>query len=144
MKHCTYCGKEYSDEVGACPIDGEPLQLVGVHIPEPRSSEVKIAWNKDLSGYIWPWLEPLFGFLLVISGIKTVIKHEYHDHSFVYRGVVADFAGVLMLLGAILLFRGRVWRKRGWANWMVLDKVVGAVVGVGILYFIVMRFVSIL
>lgn len=102
------------------------------------------AWNKDLSGYIWPWLEPVFGVFLVFGGVRTIIKHEFHDHKFVYHGDVADFAGVLMLFGAVLLFRGRVWRKRGWANWTALDKVVGAIVGLGILYFIVMRFVSIM
>jgi hypothetical protein len=144
MKHCTYCGKEYPDEAEACQIDGEPLQLVEVHIPETQPQKVKRALNKNLSGYIWPWLEPVLGVLFVFEGVKTIIKHEYHDHLFVYHGVVADFAGVLMLLGAFLLFRGLAWRKRGWVNWTVLDKVVGAVVGVGILYFIVMRFVSIL
>jgi hypothetical protein len=101
-------------------------------------------WNKDLSGYVWPWLEPILGVFLVFSGIKTIITHEYRYRMWVYHGVVADCAGVLMLLGAFLLFRGRVWRKRGWENWNVLDKVVGAIVGVGMLYFIVMRFVSIL
>ena len=102
------------------------------------------AWNKDLSGYVWPWLEPIFAVLLVFGGVQTIIKHEFHDRSFVYHGPVAVFAGVLMLLGAFLLFRGRVWRKRAWANWVVLDKVVGAIVALGILYFIVMRFISIM
>jgi hypothetical protein len=102
------------------------------------------AWNKDLSGYIWPWLEPVLGVFLVFGGAKTIIKHEFHDHSFAYRGAVADFAGVLMLLGAFLLFRGRVWRNRGWVNWTVLDKMVGVIVGLGIMYFIAMRFVSII
>ena len=102
------------------------------------------AWNKDLSGYIWPWLEPVLGVLLVFGGVRTIITHEYHHKMWVYHGAVADFAGILMLLGAFLLFRGRAWRKRGWNNWTVLDKVVGAIVGVGLLCFIVARFVSIL
>lgn len=80
----------------------------------------------------------------MFGGIKTIIAHEYRYRMWVYHGAVADFAGVLMLLGAFLLFRGRAWRKRGWNNWTILDKVVGAIVGLGILYFIVMRFVSIL
>jgi hypothetical protein len=102
------------------------------------------AWNKDLSGYIWLWLEPILGVVLVFGGVKTIFTHEYRYRMWVYRGAVADFAGILMLLGAFLLFRGRVWRKRGWDNWTILDKVVGAIVGLGILYFIAMRFVSIL
>ena len=144
MKQCSYCGKEYSDEVVVCPVDGETLQLVGARIPEPQPREVMSAWNKDLSGYIWPWLEPLLGAFFVFEGIKTIIAHEYRYRMWVYHGVTADFAGVLMLLGAFLLFRGRVWRRRGWNNWTILDKVVGAVVGAGFLFFIVMRWVSIL
>jgi hypothetical protein len=30
MKHCTYCGKEYPDDVvGVCPVDGNPLRGAG-------------------------------------------------------------------------------------------------------------------
>jgi membrane protease YdiL (CAAX protease family) len=25
MKRCTYCGKEYSDEISQCPVDGQPV-----------------------------------------------------------------------------------------------------------------------
>jgi hypothetical protein len=102
------------------------------------------ASNKNVSGYIWPWLEPLFGALLVYDGVKTLVTHDYRYRMWHYHGITADFAGVLMLLGAFLLFRGRAWRKRGWENWTVLDKAVGAIIGLGGLYFIVMRFVSIL
>src|SRR5215813_408648 len=101
-------------------------------------------WNKDLRGYIWPWLEPLFGVLLVIAGVKIIIAHEYRYRAWVYHGAVAELAGALMLLGAFLLFRGRAWRNRGWEKWTVLDKVVGAIVGIGILFFIVQRWISIL
>lgn len=102
------------------------------------------AWNKDVSKYIWPWAEPLLAVGFVYLGTKTIITHEFRDRSWTYHGLTADFAGVLMLLGAFLLFRGRVWRKRGWANWTVLDKVAGAIVLLGVLYFIVLRFASIL
>lgn len=104
------------------------------------------ASNKQVSGYggILRWLEPITGLLLVIGGVKAIIRHKFYLHSFVYHGVVADFGGFLMLLGAFLFFRGRASRKRGWVNWTVLDKVVGAIVGLGILYFIVIRFVSIM
>ncbi len=63
----------------------------------------------------------------MFSGIKTIITHEYRYRMWVYHGAVAELAGILMLLGAFLLFRGRVWRKRDWVNWTVLDKFVGAV-----------------
>ena len=29
MKHCTYCGKEYPDNLEVCPIDGESLRGTG-------------------------------------------------------------------------------------------------------------------
>jgi hypothetical protein len=102
------------------------------------------AWNKDMSSYIWPWLEPVMGAFLVFAGFRAIIKQEYRYHMWIYHGAIAEFAGVLMLLGAFLLFRGRVWRKRGWENWTRLDKAVGAVVGAGILFFIVQRWIAIL
>src|ERR1700690_81528 len=76
MKQCSYCGKEYSDEIDICPSDGETLQLVGARISEPQPREVRSALNKDLSGYIWPWLEPLLGAFFIFEGIKTIIEHE--------------------------------------------------------------------
>jgi len=36
MKQCTYCGKEYPDELESCPVDAKPLQ----HIGEPPLAEV--------------------------------------------------------------------------------------------------------
>jgi hypothetical protein len=30
MKQCTYCGKEYPDEVSVCVIDGEPVRDVRI------------------------------------------------------------------------------------------------------------------
>lgn len=32
MKHCTYCGKEYPDEIENCPTDGTLLRRVGEQI----------------------------------------------------------------------------------------------------------------
>src|ERR1041385_3332776 len=29
MKSCTFCGKEYSDEVEVCSLDGRPLERIG-------------------------------------------------------------------------------------------------------------------
>jgi len=37
MKHCTYCGKEYPDELEKCPIDGNHLQRTG-EVPETGGS----------------------------------------------------------------------------------------------------------
>src|SRR6266478_6535209 len=46
MKHCTYCGKEYSDEVEVCPTDGKPLQ----HAGEQRAAEPPpaVVPNRDM------------------------------------------------------------------------------------------------
>jgi hypothetical protein len=38
MKKCTYCGKEYSEEIANCIIDGEPVKTVsasGGLLPDP-------------------------------------------------------------------------------------------------------------
>lgn len=41
MKHCNYCGKEYSDELETCPTDGYRLQGVGeAQNPESRKRNV--------------------------------------------------------------------------------------------------------
>ena len=101
-------------------------------------------WNKDLSSCIWPWREPVLGVALVFGGVRTILTHEFHDRTWAYHGFTADFAGVLMLLGAALLFRGRIWRKQGWHTWIVLDKIIGAIVGAGVLYFIAQRWISVL
>jgi hypothetical protein len=101
-------------------------------------------WNKDLSRYIWSWLEPAMGILLFIDGVKTVVTHEYRYRFWAYHGAVAQFAGVLMVLGAFLFFRGFAWQNRGWDNWTVVDKVVGSIVGLGILFFIILRWIPIL
>ena len=144
MKNCTYCGKEYPDDVEFCQIDGQRLGPDSAPAPEPPPSEARQLLTKDLSGYIWPWLEPLMGVFLVYAGIKTIVTQEFHQRMWIYHGAMAEFAGALMLLGAFLLFRGRVWRKRGWNNWMLLDKVAGVIVGGGLLFFMVMRWIAIL
>ena len=42
MKHCTYCGKEYSDEVDVCPLDGKLVRSVEAQTPEPRPRDVQM------------------------------------------------------------------------------------------------------
>jgi hypothetical protein len=101
-------------------------------------------WNKDLGPYVWPWLEPVMGVFFLVYGVRTIITQQYRYRTWVYHGAVAELAGVLMLLGAYLLFRGRVWRKRGWENWNVVDKIVGGIVGVGFVFFIALRWIDIL
>ena len=42
MKYCTYCGKEYADDVSVCPTDGNPVSVIGEaqHSgPSPESQE---------------------------------------------------------------------------------------------------------
>jgi hypothetical protein len=42
MKHCTYCGKEYLNDLEVCPIDGNPLRAAGeVQVPRPLSDGVQ-------------------------------------------------------------------------------------------------------
>src|SRR6478735_5146488 len=40
MKHCTYCGKEYTDDISNCPIDGKPLQPDGLPTSDPHPPPV--------------------------------------------------------------------------------------------------------
>lgn len=39
MKSCTYCGKEYPDDISICPTDGEPLRLAVEMQPAPSTEE---------------------------------------------------------------------------------------------------------
>jgi hypothetical protein len=39
MKNCTYCGKEYADDVSVCPIDGKPVRAIGEADPSPERSQ---------------------------------------------------------------------------------------------------------
>jgi hypothetical protein len=36
MKHCTYCGKEYPDDLESCPVDGKPLEGEGMAQPTAK------------------------------------------------------------------------------------------------------------
>jgi nitrate reductase gamma subunit len=81
-------------------------------------------------------------FLLPWTSVKSVKKQ--HRLLGTYHGAAAEFAGILMLLGAYLLFRGRLFRNRSWNQWTVLDKLVGAIVAIGFLFFIVQRWISVL
>jgi hypothetical protein len=101
-------------------------------------------WNKDFGPYVWPWLEPVMGVFLLVCGVRTIITQEYRYHMWVYHGAMAELAGVMMLLGAYLFFRGKVWRRRGWENWSLADKVVGGIVGAGMVFFAVLRWIDIL
>ena len=38
MKHCSYCGAEYSDDLTECPIDHEPMVEQSV-VPKPQSAD---------------------------------------------------------------------------------------------------------
>ena len=82
-------------------------------------------WNKNLNPYIWPWLEPVMGVLFLVCGVRTIVTQKYQYHTWVYSGAVAELAGVLMLLWAYLFLRGKVWRRRGWDNWSLADKIAG-------------------
>ncbi len=42
MKNCSYCGKEYSDEMEVCPTDGKSLQRAGqVETPMPGTLKIE-------------------------------------------------------------------------------------------------------
>jgi hypothetical protein len=33
-------------------------------------------WKKDLSSYVWTWLEPVFGALFLYVGVKAILTGE--------------------------------------------------------------------
>jgi hypothetical protein len=43
MKRCSYCGKEYTDDVTVCPLDGEPVvnreELRKTIVPQPAATQ---------------------------------------------------------------------------------------------------------
>ena len=41
MKYCTYCGKEYGDDVEVCPIDNNPVQSMNAVAGSPPPLEVR-------------------------------------------------------------------------------------------------------
>ena len=140
MKTCPYCGRENDATASACKECGTEFQ----DDAQANSPKTPSVWKKDLSSYIWPWLEPVLGVIFLIDGVKTIITHEYRYRMWIYHGATAELAGILMMLGAYLLFRGLIWRRRGWSNWSILDKVVGACVGSGFLFFVALRWIAIL
>jgi hypothetical protein len=67
-------------------------------------------WRKDLSFYVWPWLEPVFGALFLFVGVKAIVTGELHLKRLVYHGVTCYVGGAWMVLFSYLLFRGRIYR----------------------------------
>jgi hypothetical protein len=49
MKRCTYCGKEYPDEVSVCATDQQPLQQVISPLPVHAALPVKDRKNSDFT-----------------------------------------------------------------------------------------------
>ncbi len=55
MKTCSWCGKEYPDEVTACQIDGQPLVVAVQEPQQPRRPEIKVGGgqlNSDSFGSV--------------------------------------------------------------------------------------------
>ncbi|MGB6499824.1 MAG: hypothetical protein WBG19_00265 [Thermoplasmata archaeon] len=57
MKKCTYCGKEYSDDVLNCPLDGQPVTAEGTpatappRVPPQKSQNGRYLKYEDVPWY---------------------------------------------------------------------------------------------
>lgn len=117
MKKCTYCGKEYPDELSVCAIDREPLDWVGV--PPALATGFPPYLQKNLACVVTGHSDAAtqradvqnvilacgFAFLGIIS--LAVVRR-------VVRDGVQDFSIGFILFAAIYLFVfvGRIIRSR--------------------------------
>jgi hypothetical protein len=111
MKHCTYCGKEYPDDVEVCQIDGQTLQLVGARAPERQPSEVKSSWNKDMSdevvGKAGRWLifagipSAIVAFFFVVGADGHALEHAVSGKLLPY---ILFFTPVAVVLGSRVIY----------------------------------------
>ena len=81
----------------------------------------------------------MFGALFLYMGIKAIFTGELHLKRLVFHGVTCYVGGGMMVLASYLMFRGRIYRKREWTS---SDRIIGAFAGVGLLLFIVLRWVD--
>lgn len=105
MKSCSYCGKQYPDEVASCEIDGHPLVVA------PQKQTVT-GWRRFFGGQSSKlpldenqkvWIEKAFQWLLQEFGVECFLKHEpvlpeptYFPDK--YRGTEED---VIKLVGRV-------------------------------------------
>ena len=89
-------------------------------------------WRRNLSPYVWPWLEPIVGALFLFTGIKAIVTGEFHARRLVFHGVTCYTGGVMMIIASYLMFRGRLWTGRVWTS---SDRIVGVFAGVGLVWF---------
>jgi len=67
MKHCTYCGKEYEDNLDVCPIDGHSLRGTG----EPQTP--KLSTDGDSQPYVISTAEQHFWDRMTFRDFAIVI-----------------------------------------------------------------------
>jgi hypothetical protein len=94
MKKCTYCGKEYPDEVIRCAIDGEPVKAVsasGAPLPNPPKPPPQKSENGRYLRY------------------EDVPWYRREPGTLVFVGVV--FCGVITTALCIVCLTGDVYKK---------------------------------
>jgi hypothetical protein len=115
MKKCTYCGKEFSDEVTVCPQDGQPVVSSPGSAPPPMPAGKRAQSAAPASGLaitsmvlgilslVLCVIGPLFGIPAVICGhiardrIKKAPLQNGGD-GFATAGMITGYISLAMLL----------------------------------------------
>jgi hypothetical protein len=65
MKQCSYCGREYSDDVAVCDVDGQPVVADGSKPHKSRTSRKRYT-NMDIGAAV-------VGILFIMFGVVSVM-----------------------------------------------------------------------
>ena len=115
MKRCTYCGKEYPDEVAVCPLDQYPVTQHGNEIALPKKLRPDNREHLALRPSSVKFAVSLLTFSQVLDLALLIYRYQSHGdrtHDF-YPLVTFTFGAV-----AVILYW--VFRGKNWARWVVL------------------------
>jgi hypothetical protein len=114
MKRCTYCGKEYPDDVAACPLDQHPVTPDGREVTLPKKPRSDNREHLASRPAAVKFAVSLLAFAVVLDLALTIFKYQSNGartRDF-YPTAVFAFGTVAILL--YLVFRGK-----NWARWVV-------------------------
>lgn len=112
MRKCTYCGKEYPDDVNECPEDGQPLTPkpgtppplppgVGMQSQASAKNGEPLATTSLILGIISLVCGPFFGIPAVICG-HIAVNQARGKNGKAVAGLVTGYFGILITGLAIM------------------------------------------